>query len=86
MVGFMLKRMSLAENLVISSIPWWPWLASIRHNNFIIVGNYFGSKKRAGHGLCINMIKLTGREVTPELEQVIRGTVEAGVCVMKLEE
>lgn len=31
----------------------------------------------------LNMIKLTGREVTPELEQTIRNTAEAAVFVMK---
>jgi len=29
------------------------------------------------------MIKLTGREVTPELEQTIRSTAEAAVYLMK---
>jgi hypothetical protein len=31
----------------------------------------------------LNMIKLTGHEVTPELEQTIRNTAEAAVYVMK---
>jgi len=31
----------------------------------------------------VNMIKLTGREVTPELEQTIRNTAEAAVYAMK---
>lgn len=31
----------------------------------------------------VNMIKLTGHEVTPELEQMIRDTAEAAVFVMK---
>ena len=31
----------------------------------------------------MNMIKLTGREITPELERVISGTAEAAVFVMK---
>ena len=31
----------------------------------------------------VNMIKLTGREVTPELEKTIRNTAEAAVYVMK---
>ena len=31
----------------------------------------------------VNMIKLTGREITPELEQTIRNTAEAAVFVMK---
>ena len=34
----------------------------------------------------VNMIKLTGREVTPELEQTIRNTAEAAVFVMKQNE
>ncbi|AFQ46251.1 hypothetical protein [Desulfosporosinus meridiei] len=31
----------------------------------------------------MNMIKLTGREITPDLKQVIRSTAEAAVFVMK---
>lgn len=31
----------------------------------------------------LDMIKLTGREITPELEQTIRNTAEAAVFVMK---
>lgn len=34
----------------------------------------------------INMIKLTGREVTPELEQSIRDTAEGAVFIMKQQE
>jgi len=34
----------------------------------------------------LNMVKLAGREVTPDLEQVIRDTAEAAVFVMKQKE
>jgi len=40
-------------------------------------------RKEQATDYAINMIKLTGREITPELEQAIRGTAEAGVFVMK---
>ncbi|MBC2722356.1 hypothetical protein [Desulfosporosinus sp.] len=34
----------------------------------------------------IDMLKLTGREITQELEQTIRNTAEAAVYVMKIQE
>ena len=40
-------------------------------------------RKEQATDYAINMIKLTGREITPELEQAIRGTAEAGVFMMK---
>jgi len=40
-------------------------------------------RKEQATQYAVDMIKLTGREVTPELEQVIRSTAEAGVWVMK---
>lgn len=40
-------------------------------------------RKEQATEYAVNMIKLTGREVTPELEHVIRGTAEAGVYIMK---
>lgn len=40
-------------------------------------------RKEQATQYAVDMIKLTGREVTPELEGVIRGTAEAGVFVMK---
>jgi len=43
-------------------------------------------RKEQATEYAVNMIKLTGREVTPELEQAIRGTAEAGVYVMKLKD
>jgi len=42
-----------------------------------------GMRKERATQYAVNMLKLTGHEVTPELEQVIRGTAEAGVWVMK---
>ena len=43
-------------------------------------------RKEQATQYALDMIKLTGREVTPELEQVIRDTAEAGVYVMKTKE
>ena len=43
-------------------------------------------RKEQATEYAVNMIKLTGREVTPELEHVIRGTAEAAVFVMKQKE
>lgn len=43
-------------------------------------------RKEQAAEYALDMIKLTGREVTPELEKVIRGTAEAAVYVMKLRE
>lgn len=43
-------------------------------------------RKEQATEYALNMIKLTGREVTPELEQTIRNTAEAAVYVMKLQE
>lgn len=43
-------------------------------------------RKEQAAEYAINMIKITGREVTPELEQVIRDTAEAAVFVMKQKE
>ena len=40
-------------------------------------------RKEQATQYAVDMIKLTGREVTPELEHVIRGTAEAAVYVMK---
>lgn len=40
-------------------------------------------RKEQATQYAVDMIKLTGREVNPELEQVIRGTAEAAVFVMK---
>lgn len=40
-------------------------------------------RKEQATEYAVNMIKLTGHEVTHELEQVIRGTAEAAVFVMK---
>ena len=40
-------------------------------------------RKEQATQYAVNMLKITGHEVTPELEQVIRGTAEAGVWVMK---
>jgi len=43
-------------------------------------------RKEQASEYALAMIKLTGREVTPELERVIRGTAEAAVYVMKSQE
>lgn len=43
-------------------------------------------RKEQATQYAVDMIKLTGREVTPELEQVIRDTAEAAVYVMKQKE
>jgi len=43
-------------------------------------------RKEQATEYAVNMIKLTGREVNPELEQVIRDTAEAAVYVMKQKE
>lgn len=43
-------------------------------------------RKEQATGYAVNMIKLTGHEVTPELEQTIRDTAEAAVYVMKRNE
>jgi len=43
-------------------------------------------RKEQATEYAVNMIKLTGREVTPELEQTIRNTAEAAVYVMKLKD
>ena len=40
-------------------------------------------RKEQATQYAVNMLKITGHAVTPELEQVIRGTAEAGVWVMK---
>lgn len=40
-------------------------------------------RKEQATQYAVDMIKLTGREVTPELEQTIRNTAEAAVYVMK---
>jgi hypothetical protein len=40
-------------------------------------------RKEQATQYAVGMIKLTGREVNPELEQVIRDTAEAAVYVMK---
>ena len=40
-------------------------------------------RKEQATQYAVYMIKLTGREVTPELEQTIRNTAEAAVYVMK---
>ena len=40
-------------------------------------------RKEQAAQYALDMIKLTGREVTPELEQTIRNTAEAAVFVMK---
>ena len=43
-------------------------------------------RKEQATEYAVNMIKLTGREVTPDLEQTIRDTAEAAVYVMKQKE
>lgn len=43
-------------------------------------------RKEQAAQYAFDMLKLTGREVTPELEQTIRNTAEAAVYVMKLQE
>lgn len=43
-------------------------------------------RKEQATEYALNMIKLTGREITPDLEQVIRSTAEAAVFVMKHQE
>jgi len=40
-------------------------------------------RKEQATEYAVNMIKLTGREITPELEQTIRNTAEAAVFIMK---
>ncbi len=43
-------------------------------------------RKEQATQYAVDMIKLTGHEVTPELEQTIRNTAEAAVYVMKQKE
>lgn len=43
-------------------------------------------RKEQATQYAVDMLKLTGREVTPELERTIRSTAEAAVYVMKSQE